>query len=142
MRNRPKLRPKQDNFRPDRGGAKPSKVLVPNAEMIANMMRTTKTRGNPRDYVLISGARLIDCGGAYDLKLEDGKTLGLVEHVALVHKRRLHVLVGDEYAALFWRRRLGMRAAADAPKRWIDKHGALPAVVTEVAVRPVGEEEK
>ncbi len=120
--------------------AEPPKDSAPNRGMIGNMMRATKTKGNPRNYVLISGYRLIDRSGSYDIRTEDGQTLGMSENVALVHKRRLYRLVGEEYAALFWRRRLGMRAAADAPQRWVAKHGKLPPAVSGIAVHAIGEE--
>lgn len=139
MRTRPKRYAKQDSFRPERPDSCPPRDLAHNEKMIADMLRATKTRGNPRDYVLISGARLIDHTGAYDLIARDG-TVG-VNGVALVHKRRLHKLVGEELAALFWRRRFGIRAATVAPKLWIAKHGSLPLVEPGIAVRPVKEME-
>lgn len=80
-----------------------------NGRMIAELMHAEKKRGNPKDYVVISGYRLLDHAGSYDLKLPDGKTIG-IKGVRLVHKSKLREYLGEELAARFWK---GGRRRAD-----------------------------
>jgi hypothetical protein len=86
----------------------PRDASTSNGKMIAKLMHSRKIRGNPKDWCIIAGARLIDYNGSYDIKHEDFTEL---EHdgVVLVEKRKLHLALGDEIAARFWNRKVGAR---------------------------------
>ena len=82
--------------------------LTPNGRQIFELLRLTKKKGNPKDFVIIVGKRMLDYWGSYDMENKEGKSVG-VEGVALIHKRELHKVVGDELASKFWNRKTGMR---------------------------------
>lgn len=84
--------------------------LTVNGHRIVELLKMTHKRGNPKDFVIIVGKRMMDYWGSYDMENKEGKTIG-IEGVALIHKKELHKVVGDELASKFWSRRLGMRVA-------------------------------
>lgn len=77
-----------------------------NARIIRDLMFTQNIKGNYKDYVVLAGKRLIDWQGSYDMVTEEGKTVG-VQNMALVHKSKLHKIVGEQLASHFWRRGIG-----------------------------------
>lgn len=79
---------------------------TPNAKLINDLMVEKRVEGDFKDYVIISGSRLIDWKKSFDIKLDGDKSLG-IDGVALIHKRRLHNIVGDEEASRFWHPGLG-----------------------------------
>lgn len=80
-----------------------------NAKIIRDLMMAVGVKGNFKDYVIIAGKRLIEWADSYDLlRLEDGKTTGL-KSMALIHKRKLRDIVGEDMAAEFWDHKLGRR---------------------------------
>lgn len=80
-----------------------------NAKIIRDLMMAVGVKGNFKDYVIIAGKRLIEWADSYDLlKIEDGKTTGL-KSMALIHKRKLRDIVGEDMAAEFWDHKLGRR---------------------------------
>lgn len=82
-----------------------------NTKMISDLMKAEKVRGNPKDYVVLAGYRLIDWSGEFDLHSQaDGGTVG-VEGIALLHKSRLEPVLGAELADHFWSRKLRRRRA-------------------------------
>lgn len=84
-----------------------SKRYTTNGRIIADMLHTEKIRGNPKDYVILSGASLMDFDGTYEMR-HDGGSLS-VPSVHLVHKRRLHNIIGAKQAARFWVPGIGRR---------------------------------
>ena len=80
-----------------------------NGRRIEELLRLTKKKGNPKDFVIIVGYRLIDYWADYNLINEAGKTIGVEKGIALIHKKDLHKVLGEEFAAKFWRRKAGMR---------------------------------
>ena len=86
-----------------RARAKEASLMYPtkNAELIAMFMRSNKTRGNYKDYVLFTGTRLVDWEGSIDCVDENDKPV-VTEGTALVHKRNLKKFLTEEVAALFW----------------------------------------
>jgi hypothetical protein len=87
--------------------AKQRPNMTANEQLIADMMVKVRKRGNPKDYVVLTGLRMIDFFGSYDIKppsQSDG-----VKGVVLVHKRNLHRILGDEVASKFWNRKTGTR---------------------------------
>ncbi len=91
------------------------KTPTTNGRVIRDMLLAEKIRGNPKDYVIISGLRLIDYNGSYDIRLENGKASP--KTVFLMHKRKLHNVIGDEQARRFWRQGLGRVADKIPPLR-------------------------
>jgi len=85
---------------------------TPNGKMILDIMTAHKVNGNFKDYVVIVGSRLVEYRRSYDIKLEDGKSLG-VNGISLIHKSRLKNVIGDEAAAILWHPILGR--AVDVP---------------------------
>ncbi len=78
-----------------------------NARMIRDMMVQDKVKGSWKDYVIITGNRLLNGNGrSFEIKLEEGATTG-VDAVALVHKRKLVNVIGPDEAARFWHPQLG-----------------------------------
>ena len=77
-----------------------SKRYTVNGRIIADMMHTQKMRGNPKDYVILSGSSLLDFDGTYEVRREVGKALALV---CIVHKRNLQNVIGPKESARFWK---------------------------------------
>lgn len=90
------------------GRARQHHAPTPNAKIIRDLMITQKIRGGFKDYVVIVGKRIVDWQGSYDMVTENGQTVG-VKNMALVHKSKLHNIVGAELAARFWRPGIGRR---------------------------------
>jgi len=86
----------------------PREASTANGKMISKLMHARKIRGNPKDWCIIAGARLIDYHGGYDIKHEDFTTLKH-EGVVLIEKRKLHLVLGFEIGAKFWNRKVGAR---------------------------------
>lgn len=78
-----------------------SKRYTTNGRIIADMLHNEKIRGNAKNYVVVSGSSLLDFGGTYDMRIDDAELK--VPSVALVHKRNLRKIIGDEQAARFWK---------------------------------------
>lgn len=76
-------------------------VPTANAKMIKDLMAEKGLKGNYKDHVIIAGNRLINWKGSFDIQLEEGSTFG-VDGVALIHKSKLHNIIGDEEARRFW----------------------------------------
>ena len=85
-----------------------------NAKIIVDLLVSNRV-GKPSDfknYVIITGNRLVDWAGSQDMyRVEDGKEVGRLgfNGVAIVHKRKLHNIIGDDAADVFWSRKLGRR---------------------------------
>jgi hypothetical protein len=85
---------------------------------IRDYMKATKTRGNPKDFVLFIGNEMLDEWGKYQVN-RNGEVVSMVW---LVHKRDLHRVIGPTEAAKFWNTKLrrrtsyGQREASRATK--------------------------
>lgn len=79
--------------------AKPVKTA--NGRIIRDLMLANDVKGSYKDYVIISGERLIDWTGSFDI-FKDGRPLR-AEAVALIHKSKLAKVIGDDAAKVFWR---------------------------------------
>lgn len=88
----------------------PREASTSNGKMISRLMHARRVRGNPKNWCIIAGSRLIDYNGSYDIKHEDSTELKH-DGVALVEKRKLHLVLGDEVAARFWNRKARMRVS-------------------------------
>lgn len=84
--------------------------LTSNAKMICELMESEGVKGNYKDYVVIVRDQMMDWAGEYELKMKDGKRVGS-EEILLIHKRKLHNIIGDEAAKVFWHPRLGRLGA-------------------------------
>jgi hypothetical protein len=84
-----------------------------NEAIIRAAMKVKGIRGNPRDYVLLMGDRLLECTGSFAMFQvnEDQSESKRVEFegVQLVHKKHLHKYAAEPVAAKFWNRKLGVR---------------------------------
>lgn len=78
-----------------------SKRYTVNGRIIADMMHSEKMRGKAKDYVILSGATLMDFNGTYEIRRDDG--VKPKPTVYLAHKKNLHKIIGAEQAARFWR---------------------------------------
>lgn len=74
-----------------------------NAKLIFQFMKTNKIKGDYRDYVLISGDRLINWDNSYNCETKNIEKDG----IKLVHKRNLKNILSEENAAVFWHPKLG-----------------------------------
>lgn len=77
-----------------------------NGRIIADMLFSENMKGNPRNYVILSGSSLLEFNGTYEVKIDNGAKLRF-SGVLLVHKRKLHNFIGDNEASRFWRQRIG-----------------------------------
>lgn len=81
---------------------------TPNGKLIANVMEMRDIKGSYKDFVILSGSKLVDAHGSWDIFSPDGAPLG-VEGVALVHKSNLSKLVGEKFASRFWNSKINTR---------------------------------
>lgn len=93
-----------------------------NGVMIRDLMIAHKIDGHFKDHVIIAGARLLDWQATWDIKFTDDKGLAaedcevITGAMAVVHKRRLHKILGPDVAANFWRPGIG-RVTRETPKK-------------------------
>ena len=83
-----------------------SKRFTVNGRIIADLMHSEKIRGNVKDHVVLSGSSLLDCEGTFEMRHTDeegGEGRLTVPAVCIVHKRKLHKIIGDKQAARFWK---------------------------------------
>lgn len=77
-----------------------------NEAMIRNLMKLKKRRGNPKDYVILVGDRMFDAYGNYPIeRITSSGENGMV----LLHKKNLHLFIGEENSKRFWNRKFGIR---------------------------------
>lgn len=84
----------------------------PNIEIIKALMKSRKQRGNPKNFVVVSGSTILDYAGTYNLmyKDKDGESQeAKTEGVGLYHKRDLCRLFGEEIGSKFWNRKTSTR---------------------------------
>ncbi len=105
---------------PDQAAAQPSSQgpkkkrprrpgMGPNESMIQDFLDLVGNKSNPKDFVIISGLRMIDVSGSFDIKMKENPGKPPPSGVFIVHKKDLHKVIGDELASRFWNRRLHMR---------------------------------
>lgn len=63
-----------------------------NAKMIVDMMIAEGVAGNYRDYVIVTGTRLIDHRRSFDIVFDERATPK--DEARLFHKKKLHELIG------------------------------------------------
>ncbi len=87
------------------------RAITPNGQFILTAMKEHKSPGTWRDYVLFVGDQMLDAWGSYNIVRvdEDGKSVAS-STVALLHKKHLHVAIGEGPAARFWWKKLGRRS--------------------------------
>jgi len=95
---------------------------TPNGGMIRDFLKKVKHRGNPKDFVIIVGNRLLDWWGNYDIMFqpegeEQAKKMG-VNGITLLHKKDLHKILPEEIASQFWNKKMRLRISPkQTPKR-------------------------
>ena len=71
--------------------------------VMVRLMKKAGVQGDVRDYVVVSGAMLLDYRQQYTLSCP------ATDKPVIVHKRLLHRLVGQRVAGQFWSLRLKQR---------------------------------
>jgi len=106
-----------------------------NERMVREMMQSVGTKGDPRDYVILSGSRLIDFAGGYELRSpKTGGSMG-VKGVAVMHKKHLAKFVAKEFARVFWNPWPGGRTPVEQRNRLLPLLEKEAAAETLRAVR-------
>jgi hypothetical protein len=77
-----------------------------NGKMIQDLLDQRKVKGNYKDFMVIAGNRIIDWTGSWDVFNDKGEPTGH-DGVILVHKSKIHTIVGEQFARRFWHPRLG-----------------------------------
>jgi len=87
--------------------AKKKRAGTRNEQVIRELMKLKKRRGNPKDYVVLTGASMLD---AYETRVVRNRRKNSGEEkVLLIHKRHLHFFIDEQQAAEFWNRKLHIR---------------------------------
>lgn len=109
------------------------RAASPNGKSIQELMiRAGWDPSGYKDCVVIISTRLIDWMDSYNITDKEGKPLG-PDHALLVHKSKLHGMIPDKMADLFWSRKMGKRVVKAGPP--------APAPV-RVKVKPAPERRK
>lgn len=90
-----------------------------NGGMIRDFLKKVKHRGNPKDFVIIVGNRLLDWWGSYDIMFQpegedEAKKMG-VNGITLLHKKDLYKVLPEDIAAKFWNKKMRMRISPKQP---------------------------
>ncbi len=75
-----------------------------NGRLIYELMKENKVKGKYKDYVIITGTKIIDWLNVYEMAInikEDIHSYGM-DGIALIHKSRLKNIIGEEAAKKFW----------------------------------------
>lgn len=83
----------------------------PYEQVVSDLMKATNRKGNPKDWIIISGMRLMDVWGTYDIRIFKAKP---TDDVLMIHKKNLYKLIGSDQAKEFWNRKLGIRVPKNA----------------------------
>lgn len=86
----------------------------PNGKIIYGFVKRTKAKGSFKDYVLITGSRMIDYRNSYNIMIEN-KTEN--NNIYLLHKSKLKNLIGKEEALKFWHPKIGRLADVKEGKK-------------------------
>lgn len=89
---------------------------TPNGKLIQDLMVAREVKGDYRDFVMITGARLVDWMGSWDIFNSAGDPMGF-EGVLLVHKSKLGDIVDERFADKFWDRKLKRRVIPSQSER-------------------------
>ncbi len=69
-----------------------------NARMIKKFLDAGKMKGDFRDYVILTGNRMLDWEGSYELEAPDGGAVQVAE-TNLMHKKKLETMFESEQGA-------------------------------------------
>jgi len=97
--DRVKGRPARSEKKDTKGGA-----------LIRSLMEAGNKKGNPKNFVVLIGERLIDWTGVIEI-IGNDEGFEPSPGMRLVHKRDLHKYIGARQAALFWNKRAGVRVS-------------------------------
>lgn len=88
----------------------------PNEDLIRHLMKAKKYRGNPKNYVVLMGCKMLDIYSDYVVsrKEDTGE-----EKTLLLHKRHLHRFIGEKIASNFWNKKIGVRRPRNREKETI-----------------------
>ena len=79
----------------------------PHEQIVRDLMKSKKYRGNMKDYAILTGNRMMDFKGTYRITRADTESKIEPETILLIHKKWLHRFVVEH--ALFWNRKIGIR---------------------------------
>ncbi len=79
-------------------------VVTPNGKMIGKFMSEVGEKGSYKDFVIITDNRLVDYTGSCEINRPNREN----DEMALVHKRDLHKIIGEE-SKRYWDLELGKR---------------------------------
>lgn len=74
----------------------------PNGKLIYDCMVDSGYKGDIRDYMILTGSRMVDYRGSYGMVAKDGATIGVGGKTVIVHKGKLKNVIGEEAAKKFW----------------------------------------
>lgn len=89
---------------------------TPNGKLIQDLMVARGVKGDYRDFVVITGARLVDWLDSWDIFNGKGDPVGF-EGVLLIHKSKLETIVDEKFAAKFWDKMLRRRVIPSQAER-------------------------
>jgi len=89
---------------------------TPNGKLIQDLMVARGTKGDYRDFVMITGARLVDWLGSWDIFNSAGEPMGF-DGVLLIHKSKLGDIVDEKFADKFWDLKLKRRVIPSQSER-------------------------
>ena len=84
----------------------PISSKYPNGKTIEKMMKDEGVKGDFKDYVIFFQDRIVDYKGAYNVRTTDDEKVG-TNSLALMHKRNLKNVIGEDAARQFWHPQFG-----------------------------------
>ena len=82
----------------------------PHEQIVRDLMKSKKYRGNMKDYAILTGDRMMDFKGTYRItRVADSENKTGNDVIILIHKKWLHRFVVEH--GLFWNRKMGIREA-------------------------------
>lgn len=85
---------------------------TPDGKNIKDLMAEEGVKGDYRDYVVLMADRIVDYKQAVTVTTSDGKSIKLVsdeDSMALMHKKKLKLIVSEDVARKFWHPIFGRR---------------------------------
>lgn len=116
-RKRKKTKSKAKAKEPKINGApKYKRAKTANGQRIQSMLLSLGwDPGRYKDYVVIFGTVLLDWKDRYEATRTDGSPL-TTNQILAVHKSKLHGMIPDKIASLFWHKSTGTRVVKAGPR--------------------------
>lgn len=102
------------------------KRITTNGKIIRDLMLAHKVKGNYKDFVVITGSRLMDWAASFDIRNVETGQAASTPRIMLIHKRDLNRVIGPEAAKAFWRKGIGRTgSSASIMKSILDSKARL-----------------